>query len=146
LAGSIYLTQASPVLCAPGQVNSVNNGYTIQGGTYYNTQGSRTTFQSSNGLYLKAGDTVRGLESNIAGTPDGHGGTIYLRAPGSFVLLNGNVDVSAVKNGTFYLGNGGKLFVDTSYLVQNGNVFANGVKGGLAQFNVTTASLGSNAK
>lgn len=140
---------ASPLSWAgPGDLNSINTGRDIQGGTYFNTPGSRTTFQSSNGgsLWLHSGDLVRGLETDANKIPDGNGGTLYFRAPGNVVRLDGNIDVSAVRNGTLYTGNGGKVFVDSGYLFQNGNIFANGVNGGLVQFNVGGLTLGSNAQ
>lgn len=131
----------------PGDVNSINDGRDIQGGTYFNTEGSRTTFQNSNGggLWLHSGDLVRGLETDINKVPTGNGGSLYFRAPGNMVRLDGNIDVSAVRNGTLYTGNGGKVLVDSAYLFQNGNIFANGVNGGLVQFNVGGLTLGSNA-
>ena len=134
-------------IAAPGDVNSINSGRDIAGGTYFNTPGSRTTFINPNGgLWIHSGDLVRGLESTISKTPNGNGGTLYFRAPGNLVRLDGNIDASAVRNGALYTGNGGKVFVDSGYLFQNGNVFANGSNGGLVQFNVGGMTLGSNAK
>ncbi len=150
LSAAVSLTALSiPItaVAAPGDVNSINTGRDITGGTYFNTPGSRTTFTNpSGGLWLHAGDLVRGLESSINKTPNGNGGTLYFRAPGNVVRLDGNIDVSAVRNGALYTGNGGKVFVDSGYLFQNGNVFANGSNGGLVQFNVGGMTLGSNAK
>lgn len=144
---SITAMSIPVAMAAPGEVNSINNGRDIAGGNYFNTAGSRTTFQNNNGsLWLRSGSLVRGLESSINGTPTGNGGTLYLRAPGNVVRLDGSIDVSAVRNGAAYTGNGGKLFVDSSYLFQNGNVFANGANGGLVQFNVGGFTLGSNAR
>lgn len=138
-----------PILAnaAAGDINSINNGRDIAPGTYFNTPGSRTTFENANGgLWLHSGNLVRGLESSINKVPDGNGGTLYFRAPGNVVRLDGNIDVSAVRNGTLYTGNGGKVFVDSGYLFQNGNIFANGSNGGLVQFNVGGMTLGSNAQ
>ncbi|WP_373531292.1 beta strand repeat-containing protein [Vampirovibrio sp.] len=130
---------------APGEVNSINNGQNIQAGTYFNTAGSRTTFQNQGGsLHLRSGDLVRGLESNISGTPNGNGGALYFKA--NVVRLDGTIDASAVRNGSLYTGNGGKVVVDSNYLFQNGNIFANGANGGLVQFNVGAMTLGSNAR
>lgn len=133
---------------APGDVNSINDGRDIQSGTYFNTPGSRTTFQNSNGggLWLHSGDLARGLESDINKTPTGNGGTFYLRAPGNVVRLDGTIDVSAVRNGSLYTGNGGKVFIDSGYLFQNGNIFANGVNGGLVQLNVGGLTMSGSAK
>lgn len=132
---------------APGDLNSINSGQNVAGGTYFNTAGSRTTFINPNGgLWLQSGTLVRGLESNANRTPNGNGGTLYFRAPGNVVRLDGNIDVSAVRNGALYTGNGGKVFVDSGYLFQSGNVFANGSNGGLVQFNVGGMTLGPNAQ
>jgi hypothetical protein len=129
---------------APGEVNSINTNQNIQGGTYFNTPGSRTTFQSPGSLHLQSGNTIRGLESNAAGTPNGNGGTLYFRA--NVVRLDGNIDVGAVRNGTLYTGNGGKVVVDSNYLFQNGSIFANGANGGMVQFNVGAVTLGPSAR
>lgn len=135
-------------LAGPGDLNSINDGQDIQSGTYFNTPGSRTTFQNSSGsgLWLHSSDLVRGLESNASSVPTGNGGTLYFRAPGNVVRFDGNIDVSAVRNGALYTGNGGKVFVDSAYLFQNGSIFANGVNGGLVQFNVGGMTAGPNAK
>lgn len=148
LAISISIFSMPYSYAGPGDVNSINDGRDIQSGTYFNTPGSRTTFQNSagGGLWLHSGDLVRGLESTAAKTPTGNGGTLYFRAPNNMVRLDGNIDVSAVRNGTLYPGNGGKVFVDSGYLFQNGNIFANGANGGLVQFNVGGMTLGSNAQ
>ncbi|MCE3235749.1 MAG: hypothetical protein K0Q50_1929 [Vampirovibrio sp.] len=138
-------TLSMPVANAgPGDVNSINTGQDVQAGTYFNTPGSRTTFQNDSSLHLHAGDVVRGLESNINKVPTGNGGTLYFRAP--LIRLDGNIDVSAVRNGSLYTGNGGKVFVDSTYLFQNGSIFANGANGGLVQFNVGGLTMGSNAR
>ncbi len=146
---AISLTAASiPVAnAAPGDVNSINTGQNIQAGTFFNTPGSRTTFQNpGGGLWLHSGDLVRGLESSINKVPTGNGGTLYFRAPGNVVRLDGNIDVSAVRNGALYTGNGGKVFVDSAYMFQNGSIFANGANGGLVQFNVGGLTMGNNAR
>jgi hypothetical protein len=137
----------STATAAPGEVNSINNGRDIQPGTYFNTPGSRTTFQNNNGgLWLRSGNLLRGLESNPSRVPTGHGGTFYFRAPNNLIRLDGTVDVSAVRNGSIYTGNGGKVFIDSAYLFQNGNIFANGANGGLVQMNVGGLTLGNNAR
>jgi hypothetical protein len=131
-----------------GDVNSVNNGPNVAGGTYYNTPGNNTTFTntSGTGLYVKAGDTVTGREVDpITKVETGNGGWINFNAPGQVVRLDGNIDVSAVmKNGTF-AGDGGRFTVTAGALEQNGNVFANGRNGGLIQMNVTSMTMGPGA-
>jgi hypothetical protein len=63
------------------------------------------------------------------------------------VRVDGNIDVNAIRNSQgAYLGNGGKVFVDSAYLFQNGNIFANGVNGGLVQVNVVGMTLGAGAQ
>lgn len=147
LAISVSAAAIPIALAAPGEVNSINNGRDIAPGTYFNTPGSRTTFQNTNGgLWLHSGDLVRGLQSSIDRVPNGNGGALYFRAPGNIVRLDGNIDVSAVRNGSVYTGNGGKVFVDSAYLFQSGSIFANGANGGLVQFNVGGYTLGSNAR
>lgn len=130
----------------PGDVNSINNGQNVQGGTYFNTPGSRTTFQNgnNNSLFVQQGTLVRGLESNINGTPTGNGGNLYFR--GNVIRVDGTVDVSAVRNGSLYTGNGGTATFDANYLLQNGNIFANGANGGLVQYNVGAMTMGSSAR
>ncbi len=148
LALSVCISSINPLLAAPGGVNSVNNGRVIHGGTYYNTPGNKTVFRNSGpgGLWLKNGSNLRGLQSNATGIPTGHGGTFYFRAPGNVVRLDGNIDVSALKNGSLYLGNGGQVFVDAAYLYQSGRIFANGYNGGLVQFNIGAATFGPQAQ
>ncbi len=149
LAFTVSVSTSLPAWAGPGDVNSTNDGAVIQGGTYFNTKGSRTTFENSGGdgsLHLRSGDLVRGLESNINGVPTGNGGTLYFRAPNSVIRLDGNIDASAIKNGSVYLGNGGQVFIDAGYLFQNGSIFANGVNGGLIQLNVGAATISSNAR
>jgi hypothetical protein len=137
-----------PVLAAPGDVNSINNGQTIGSGVYYNTPGSKTTFQNTNGtgLYLKAGDLVRGLESSAGANPTGNGGTLHFNAPGQMVRLDGNVDISGIIKNGVYQGNGGSAFIDAAVYYQNGNLFANGINGGNFQFNVGSAMFGPGAQ
>jgi hypothetical protein len=43
------------------------------------------------------------------------------------------------------MGNGGRVFVDSAYLYQGGSIYANGVNGGLIQFNVGSMTMGPNA-
>lgn len=134
---------------APGDLNSINTGRDIQGGTHLNTAGSRTTFQSASpggSLWLHSGDLVRGLEANADKSLTGNGGHLLFRAQDGVIRTDGDIDVSAVRNGTAYTGNGGQVDFESKYLFQNGNIFANGVNGGLVQFNVGGMTLGSNAK
>ena len=117
------------------QVNVINNGSHITGGTYINTPGNRTIFTNNgaNGLWLHSGGTIRGLETS--------GGTIHINAPGSLVRIDGNIDVSAIRNGQFYTGNGGRIYVDSAYLFHNGTIFANGHHNNRA-FTVSSFTLG----
>lgn len=131
-------------------INSVNNGAIAQGGTYFNTADSKTTFTntSGGGVWLQSGSNLRGLEVDALGKLTNNGGTIHFYAPGAVVRLDGNIDVRAVRAGSegSYLGNGGKLFVDSAFLYQNGNIYANGINGGLVQFNVGAATFGGNSR
>src|SRR5690554_4760061 len=115
LAFSISLSSTASVLAAPGDTNSRNVGRDILSGTYYNTPGGKTVFRNSgpSGLWLRQNDIVRALEVK-AGVPTGNGGTVHFRAPNSVVRLDGTVDASAIHNGTMYLGNGGKVFIDAT--------------------------------
>jgi len=146
LAGSIGLNSIS---WAVTPVNTINDGRIISGGTYYNTAGNTTTFSNSQagGLWLKAGATLRGLEVNSNGALNNNGGTLHLYAPDNVVRVDGNIDVNALRNSQgAYLGNGGKVFIDSAYLFQNGNIFANGINGGLVQANVGAMTLGTGAQ
>ena len=148
LAMSITMSSMPVSYAGPGDVNSVNNGQVVQGGTYYNTPGNNTTFVNTGGggLWVQKNTTVRGLESDLAGNPTGNGGWLHFSAPGSVVRVDGNINVNALmgKSGSF-LGNGGRVTIDSAYLYQNGNIFANGASGGLVQFNVGSAMFGPNA-
>lgn len=148
VAASVSMSALPVALAGPGDLNSINDGPTIHGGVYDNTPGSRTTFQNSSGgsLWLHAGDLVRGIETNANRIPTGNGGTLYFRAPNNVIRLDGDIDVSAIRNGNAYTGNGGKVFVDSAYLFQSGNIYANGVNGGLLQFNVGGMTVGPTAK
>ena len=115
----------------------------------YNTPGNTTSFinSQSGGLWLKAGTILRGLEANSNGSLSNNGGTLHLYAPDNVVRIDGNIDVSAIHNcHGAYLGNGGKVFIDSGYLFQNGNIFANGSNGGLVQVNVGGMTLGNGAQ
>ena len=147
LAVSLAVFSGALAWSEPGGLNTTNTGQNISGGTYYNTPGSRTTFQNPGGsLHLRKGNLVRGLEANTIKVPTGNGGTLYFRAPGQVIRLDGDIDVSAVKNGQIYVGNGGKAFFDSAYLFQSGNIYANGHNGGVVQMNVGAATLDGNAR
>lgn len=138
-----------PTSEALNPINSYKDGRIIQGGTYANTADGNTTFANSSGgsLWLKAGTTLRGIEVNASGIATNNGGTIHLYAPDSVVRVDGNIDVNAIRNGQgAALGNGGKVFIDSSYLFQNGNISANGINGGLVQANVGAMTLGAGAQ
>jgi hypothetical protein len=130
-------------------VNTVNDGRVISGKTYYNTPGAVTSFinSGSGGLWLKSGNTLRGQEVNTIGNLTNNGGAVHLYAPNNVVRVDGNIDVNALKNGQgAYIGDGGKVFIDSAYLFQNGNIFANGFDGGQVQINVGGMTLGTGAQ
>lgn len=120
----------------------------ISGGTYFNTPNNQTTFQNtSGGLWLKSGSNLRGVEIDNAGNLTNNGGTFHFYAPGQVIRLDGNVDVRGIQNGSgIFLGSGGKVFLDSAYVYQSGKIYANGLNGGLIQFNVGAASLTGNAR
>ena len=124
--------------------NSINDGRMIQGGTYYNTTDSQTKFvnSGSGGLWLKSGTTMRGLEVDNAGNLTNNGGTVLFSAPNNVIRIDGTIDINSVRNAQgAYLGSGGKVFLDAAYLFQNGNIFANGLNGGLVQANVGAMTM-----
>lgn len=126
------------------QVNTINDGRVVSGGTYYNTPNSKTTFTNSGsgGLWIRDNTNVRGVEVNAAGNLTNNGGTLHFYAPNSVVRVDGEINVNALQNGQgAFLGNGGKVFVDAAYYYQSGNIFANGINGGLTQFNVGSATI-----
>jgi hypothetical protein len=55
-----------PSSYALNPINSTQDGRIIQGGTYFNTPNLKTTFinSHSDGLWLKSGVSIRGLEVN----------------------------------------------------------------------------------
>lgn len=148
LAASLILSGLPAALAGVGDVNSVNDGPNVAGGTYYNTVDGKTTFTNSggSGLYVKAGDTVTGLEVGSNGALTNNGGHIHFDIPGQVVRLDGNINVSGILKDGAYLGNGGKVTIDSAFLYQNGQIYANGINGGMIQFNVTNMTeMGSNA-
>jgi hypothetical protein len=137
-----------PISYASSPINSTSDGPIIQGGTYYNTTDSKTTFVNtgSGDLWLQGGTTVRGLEVNCDGRLTNNGGNILLSAPGHVVRVDGTIDVKGLVNGQgTYLGNGGKVTVNSAYLFQNGNILAQGANGGHVQFNVNSVTFGPQA-
>lgn len=135
----------------PGEVNSTNIGQHITGGIYYNTPGDRTTFTNTTGtgLYISPSTTLIGREvsnpSNPTNSLTGNGGWLYFSAPGQVVRIDGRIDANALMNHGYYQGNGGKITVDSAYLYQNGQIYANGIRGGQVQFNVSSLTLGPKA-
>lgn len=128
-----------------GEVNSINDGHNISAGSYFNTSGSRTIFVNTPGchLWLRPGDTIRGLETSSTGTAP-YGG-LNFTAPGNVVRIDGNIDVSAIRNHTVYVGNGGRIVNENAFIYQNGTIFATGTHGhhtGYTQFNVSSFTLG----
>jgi hypothetical protein len=139
----------SPISYALSPINSTQDGPIIEGGTYYNTEDSKTTFMNtaSGDLWLQGGTTVRGLEVNCNGRLTSNGGNMLLSAPEHVVRVDGTIDARGLLNGQgAYLGNGGKVTVNSAYLFQNGNIFAQGAYGGNVQFNVNSATVGPQAK
>lgn len=139
----------SPLSYALTPINSTQDGQIIQGGTYFNTANAKTIFMNSHsdGLWLKSGVTVRGLEVNSSHNLTNNGGTIQLYAPGQVVRVDGNINVNGLTNGHgAYLGSGGKVFVNSAYLYQNGNILAEGNRGGQVNINVNSATFGPLAK
>lgn len=136
----------------PGDVNSVNDGQNVQGGTYYNTAGDKTTFINSGGggLWIKSGTNVRGLEvsdpANAAGSLTGNGGHLHFYAPSSVVRVDGNINVSGLAGSGYTTANGGRVTVDAAFYYQNGNISAFGNNGGVVQFNVGSALIGPDAQ
>lgn len=144
---SLLLFSATVQAALP--INSVNDGRIIQGGTYGNTADKVTTFKNSagGGLWLQGGQSLRGVEVDPTGKLTRNGGTFHLYAPGQVVRLEGNIDIRGQQstNGAF-IGNGGRVFIDSAYLFQNGNIFASGINGGMVQFNVGSLTLGPTAR
>jgi hypothetical protein len=147
LAGSLTVEISAGIAAEP--VNTVRDGRVIPGGTYYNTSGGKTTFINSGrgGLWVKRNTSVKGLEVGTNGNLTNHGGTLHFLAPDSVVRIDGKVDVSGVLNGQgTYLGNGGKVFIDSAYLHHSGQIYANGANGGLVQINVGGATIASGSR
>ena len=140
IVGSLSAT----ISIASAQVNTVNNGRVVGPGTYYNTAQGKTTFMNTGtgGLWLKAGNIVRSVEVDGIGNPTNNGGTVHFYAPGSVVRLDGTVNANAIVGGNgAFLGNGGRVLVDSAYLFQNGRIFANGTNGGLVEMNVANMTM-----
>jgi hypothetical protein len=149
LAASLIMSGTSAAFAAdPGSVDQTYNGRDVAGGTYYNTPDGKTTFTNTGGtgLYIKPGDVVVGRQVD-PGTllENGHGGNLHFSAPGQVVRFDGNVDVSGfLKDGQ--LGNGGNVTIDAGAFYQNGQIFANGANGGLVQMNVSSMTMGPDAR
>ncbi|MGE0201383.1 MAG: hypothetical protein AB7P76_10490 [Candidatus Melainabacteria bacterium] len=136
----------------PGDVNSVNDGQIITGGTYYNTPGSNTSFTNSagTGLIINSGVTVTGLEvanpADAAGSLTGNGGWIHFNAPGQLVRVDGHVNVSGLTGQGYATANGGKVTVNAAWFMQDGVISAGGAQGGVVELNVGSMTLGPNAR
>ena len=145
----LLLTGRAMAVVPAENVNTVNDGRIISGKTYYNTPGAVTSFinSGSGGLWLKSGTTLRGQEVDTTGSLTNNGGAVHLYAPNNVVRVDGNIDLNGLKNGQgAYIGDGGKVFIDSAYLFQNGNIFANGGNGGQVQINVGGMTLGEGAQ
>ena len=144
-----FTVALTPIGQAISPINSTQDSRIIHGGTYYNTADSSTTFTNShaNGLWLQSGVNVRGLELNSSHNLTNNGGAIHLNAPGQVVRVDGNINVNANTNGSgAYLGNGGNVLIDSTYLYQNGKITAIGNQGGHMTFTVNSATFGPLAK
>lgn len=140
----VQSSQNTYVTNSTNPVNTVNNGRIVNGGTYYNTADSKTTFTNTGagGLWVRDNANLRGLEVNAAGATTNNGGTFHFYAPNSVVRVDGNINVDALRNGQgTYMGNGGKVFVDAAYYYQSGHISAGGFNGGLVQLNVGSMTL-----
>lgn len=143
LALSLGVAQAD---IPAGITNQTHNGANIQGGTYFNTNGSETKFTNTagTGITLLSGQNIRGVEVQN-GAYTGNGGNIHIQAPDQVVKLEGNIDVRGFQpTGGIDVpyGNGGKVTIDAAYLFQNGNIYATGNKGGTVQMNVGGMTMG----
>jgi len=139
----------SPLSYSLSPINSIQDSQIIQAGTYYNTPTGKTTFLNSHSgdLWLQSGSTVRGLEVYNSANLTNNGGTIQLYAPHNVVRVDGNINVNGLINAQgVYLGNGGKVLVNSAYLYQNGNITALGNQGGHVNINVNSATFGPTAK
>jgi len=155
LALSIGITALSPntlIAFADTPVNQTIDTTEVNSGTYYNTDGGKTTFNATgSGLYVAPSTIVTGLEvegvknaDNVHTlTPTGNGGWLLFNAPGQVVRIDGQISVDALKNGNgAYIGNGGRVSVNSAYLYQNGQIYANGLKGGHVELNVGSMTMG----
>jgi len=119
---------------------ALSSTLTVSGGTYYNAPGGNTKFSNPGGtIQINSGQTVRGLESGT-----NNGGHLIFNS--NIMKLNGNIDVSAIKSGSIYLGNGGRVDINANILLQNGNIYANGTNGGFVNINVGSMTMGPNAR
>jgi hypothetical protein len=145
LALSVSLMIVNPLSAfSLGPVNTTQDGRIVKEGIYYNTPDNKTTFINSGagGLWLQRGTTVRGLQVNSKGNLTNNGGTLHLYAPGNVVRVDGNINVNGIINNKgISLGNGGRVFIDSAYLYQNGHILANGKNGGLIQVNAGAVTL-----
>jgi hypothetical protein len=152
LAVSIGVSAFS--FAAPGDTNSTNNGQVVTGGNYYNTPGNKTTFTNTagTGLHITAGTTVGGLEvAAPGGALTGNGGHLHFNVPGQTVRLDGVINVSAAKGagGGFLIptnATGGRVTIDAAHMFQSGQIFANGVNGGVVNLNVGSLLLTGSAR
>lgn len=146
---SVSVSLLAHISYAAVPVNTVNDGAIVKGGTYYNSPTGETRFVNtdSGSIWLKTGVNIKGITADNAGNPTNRGGNFHFYAPGSVVRLDGNIDVRGIQNGSgAYLGDGGTVRVDSAYLYQSGNIYANGINGGLVQFNVGSATINPGAR
>ena len=150
LAVSIILSPGFAMAQIPvNSVNTINDGRIITGGNYYNTPTGVTSFinSGSGGLWLKSGSTIRGQQVDGLGNLSPNGGAVHLYAPNQVVRIDGNINVNgAMSVQGAPLGDGGSVTIDSGYLFQNGNIYANGANGGMVQVNVGGMALGQGAQ
>ena len=147
LAASLLVSNLPLAFAGPGDTNSTNYGENVAGGTYYNTAGDRTTFSNANGLTVRSGTTVRGLEVDASGNLTNNGGHLHFSAPNGVIRVDAGstVNVGAIfKNGKFE-GDGGTVSFNANALVINGNILAPGLNGGTIVTNVGNLTVGPDA-
>ena len=127
-------------LCVATSVTSaevptaVTQNNSLPAGNYFNTPGSRTTFNPETGaLWLHGGNPISSTGNQTAGHSGSNScGTLVFHAPQHVVRLDGSINVTATRMAQTAVGNGGKVFVDAAYFSSKGNVYANGAHGATA--------------
>ena len=103
---------------AAGDINSINRGDHPDGGTYYNTNDSRTIFQGVNGMRVTG--SFRGLEVSGNGQTTGNGGNFQFNSPNYISFEHANINLNALVNGNgSYAGDGGHMTVNSPLVFMN---------------------------